>query len=65
VFEREKTNCGGHGTPACAGQDAVKREKLRSHNDFRLHGSGTGFNKKFNKFGDARQRGLQRNQTFC
>jgi hypothetical protein len=50
VLGREKENCGGDGTSACAGQAAVQRKKLRSHNDLTLRGAARVSIKKFNKY---------------
>jgi len=44
VLESENKNGRGYGTFACAGQAAGEREKVRSHNDVTLRGSGAGFN---------------------
>jgi hypothetical protein len=44
VLELGKKSCRDYGTFACAGQAAGEREKIRSHDDVTLRGSGAGFN---------------------
>jgi hypothetical protein len=44
VLELEKKSCRGYGTFACAGQATGERERVRSHADLTLRGSGAGFN---------------------
>jgi hypothetical protein len=44
VLELKKKSCRGYGTFACAGQAAGERERVRSHDDLTLRGSGAGFN---------------------
>jgi hypothetical protein len=45
VLELEKKSCRDYGTFVCAGQAAEERERVRSHDDLKLRGSGASFNK--------------------
>ena len=44
MLELEKKSCSGYGTFVCAGQATGERERVRSHDDLKLRGSGAGFN---------------------
>ena len=44
MLELEKKSGRGYETFACAGQAAGERERVRSHDDLTLRGSGAGFN---------------------
>jgi len=44
VLELEKKSGRGYETFTCAGQPAGERERVRSHDDLTLRGSGAGFN---------------------
>jgi hypothetical protein len=45
VLELEKKSCRDYGTIVCAGQATEERERVRSHDNLKLRGSGAGFNK--------------------
>jgi hypothetical protein len=49
VLELEKKSCRGYGTFDCAVQATGERQRVRSHDDLKLRGSGAGFNKNIHQ----------------
>ncbi|MGB8371282.1 MAG: hypothetical protein ACLPYZ_16825 [Limisphaerales bacterium] len=44
MLELENKSCRRYGTFVCARRATAEREKVRSHDDVKLRGSGAGFN---------------------